>query len=288
LRKEGVSEETIAKLTTMTETALSETNKSSSLATVDTAVQTDSSTATLVASENDAVRLVEKAEKERASAVAAAEAKVAHAEILLDAERAAREAADGRSKALDLELVVLKRKIDAHDAERRRLLNELQVRKAFVHTHAARTPLTETVPRAMFRQCSSACSLALACRCSICISFNLLQVLTFHSHVSTLTANMCKEVGQSRVQPNHTHVQPIMCARNLIADMHELPSCTTVFMRTQELKGNVRVHCRVRPLLPSEASSDAVSDTTHIHLPIDLSTGKLTVVDRTKQDFKVK
>jgi hypothetical protein len=177
LRKEGVSEETIAKLTTMTETALSETNKSSSLATVDTAVQTDSSTATLVASENDAVRLVEKAEKERAYAVAAAEAKVAHAQILLDAERAAREAADGRSKALDLELVVLKRKIDAHDAERRRLLNELQVRKAFVHSHAARTPLTETVPRAM-------CSVNAPLRTLLALSLSRVVVLSAFLSIS--------------------------------------------------------------------------------------------------------
>jgi hypothetical protein len=51
----------------------------------------------------------------------------------------------------------------------------------------------------------------------------------------------------------------------------------------QELKGNVRVHCRVRPLLSSES---LVSDTSHIILPADRHTGKLVVVDRTKQDLK--
>lgn len=83
LRKEGVSEETIAKLTTMTETALQEV-KTPSLSTVDATVQTDANAATLVTGENEAARLVQKAEKERAAAESAAEAKyVLHTCVIL-------------------------------------------------------------------------------------------------------------------------------------------------------------------------------------------------------------
>jgi len=50
----------------------------------------------------------------------------------------------------------------------------------------------------------------------------------------------------------------------------------------QELKGNVRVLCRVRPLLPTEAGQS----NSHIQLPADMKSGKLNLVDHSRHDVR--
>lgn len=51
----------------------------------------------------------------------------------------------------------------------------------------------------------------------------------------------------------------------------------------QDLKGNARVFCRVRPLLAKETKKFQMS---HLAFPTNLDTGKFTVIDRTNLDVQ--